>query len=193
MTTRTSDKNVDTLFLERWSPRAFDGSDMPLEDLMTMIEAARWAPSAFNYQPWRFLYSMRGDANWDTFLSMLIPFNASWASSASALVFVVSDTQIEGKDGPKPSHSHSFDAGAAWGLLSLQAIKLGYFTHGMTGLQFGKEAELLGVKPPFRLEAGIAIGRRGDPGILPEGLRDREGPSDRKPLEEIVTAGPLTE
>lgn len=191
MARRTTSTALDPIFLDRWSPRAFDGSDMPLEDLMTILDAGRWAPSAFNYQPWRFLYALRGGENWDAFLSMLIAFNASWAQNASALLFIVSDTQMQGKDGPAPSHSHSFDAGAAWGLLSLQALKLGYHTHGMIGLQFEKAAQVLNVGDPFRLEAGVAIGRKGDPASLPAGLRERETPSERKPLEEIVFAGPF--
>src|SRR3954471_5744772 len=103
---------VDPLFLERWSPRAFDGSDMPDEDLMTLFEAARWAPSAFNSQPWRFLYAKRGEENWEHFLSLLIPWNQSGAHSASVLIYILSDSlPIAGKDGePQGSHSHSFDA-----------------------------------------------------------------------------------
>jgi nitroreductase len=89
---RQTDTKLDPIFLERWSPRAFDGSVMPTSDLMTIIDAARWAPSAFNYQPWRILYALRGDQNWDRFLSVLIPFNQGWAKDASVLLFIVSDT-----------------------------------------------------------------------------------------------------
>src|SRR3954452_10072684 len=92
MSPRQPDHPVDPLFLARWSPRAFDGSELPEEDLLTLFEAARWAPSAFNSQPWRFLYARRGDENWPLFLSLLIPWNQSWAHSASALVYILSDT-----------------------------------------------------------------------------------------------------
>jgi nitroreductase len=125
MTTRTTDTGLDPIFLARWSPRAFDGSTIPDADLRTIFDAARWAPSAFNYQPWRFLYAQNGDAHWDEFLSILIPFNQSWASNASALIFVLSDTQMVSSDGASDLHSHSFDAGAAWAQLGLQALKLG--------------------------------------------------------------------
>jgi nitroreductase len=187
--TRTSPAGVSGLFLERWSPRAFDGSKMPQDDLESMLDAARWAPSAFNYQPWRFLYAHRGDAHWDQFLDLLIPFNQSWAKDASALVFVLSHRTMGAPD--KPSHSHSFDAGAASGYLMLQAHLLGYGAHGMSGIAFDRAVEELAVPDDLRVEAAIAIGRRGDPRHLPEGLRARETLSDRKPLAELAFAGPL--
>lgn len=189
MTNRTTSTALDSLFLDRWSPRAFDGSAIAEADLRTILDAARWAPSAFNYQPWRILYAVRGDAHWETFLSILIPFNQSWAANASALLFIVSDTLMESPNGTNPSHSHSFDAGAAWAQLGLQALKLGYHTHGMTGIDFDKARDLLAVPDRFRVEAAVAIGRAADSSTLPEGLRDREVPSDRKPLEEIAFAG----
>lgn len=185
--TRISDMPVASQFLNRWSPRAFDGSAMSQSDLDTILEAGRWAPSAFNYQPWRFLYAHRDDANWLRFLDLLIPFNQSWAQNASALLFIISEERMGAPD--KPNHSHSFDSGAAWGFMSLQAHLSGYYTHGMTGLQFDRIAEALAVPEGFRVEAAIAIGRLGDPAQLPEGLRSREMPSDRKPLSEIASAG----
>src|SRR4051812_43471966 len=139
MTERTPHHPVDPLFLERWSPRAFDGSDIPDADLMTMFEAARWAPSAFNSQPWRFLYAKRGDENWERFLGLLIPWNQGWAQSASVLIYFLSDCLMETKPGvSSPSHSHSFDAGAAWASLALQATRLGYHAHGMSGVDFDR-------------------------------------------------------
>ncbi|MHA1570419.1 MAG: nitroreductase family protein, partial [Alphaproteobacteria bacterium] len=87
-TERTADHPIEPIFLRRWSPRAFDGSPMRAEDLMTILEAARWAPSAFNIQPWRFLYSLRDDAHWEKYLTLLDQFNADWAQHASALVIV---------------------------------------------------------------------------------------------------------
>lgn len=185
--TRTSETPVAPFFLDRWSPRAFDGTAIPQIDLDTILEAGRWAPSAYNYQPWRFVYAHRDDGNWDRFLELLIPFNRSWAQTASALVFVVSDKTMGSPD--KPSHSHSFDAGAASGYIALQAHLMGYHCHGMSGLEFDRVATELGVPPTFRVEAALAIGRQGDPRQLSEGLRQRETPSDRKPLTEIACAG----
>ena len=189
-THRNAHPRVHDLLVERWSPRAFDESAVPEEDLAVIFEAAGWAPSAFNYQPWKFLYARRGDANWDRFLSLLVPFNAGWAKDASVLAFVVSDTVLEKPDGSAdPLHSHSFDAGAAWALLALQATALGYQAHGMAGVDFDKARVELGIPDRYRLEAGLAIGRRDSAERLPEGLREREVPSDRKPVSEIAIAG----
>lgn len=193
MSDRKTDTKLDSLFLERWSPRAFDGSEIPEADLRTILDAARWAPSAFNYQPWRILYARRGDAHWDTFLSLLIPFNQGWAQTASALLIFVSDTLMQGPDGSTESHSHSFDTGAAWAQLGLQALKLGYYAHGMTGIEFDKIRETLKVPAHFRIEAAAAVGRKGDPAVLAEGLRAREVPSGRKALDEIAFAGPFAD
>src|SRR5260370_9168136 len=129
---RTTTYPIARLFLERWSPRAFDASSIPENDLFTMFEAARWAPSAFNAQPWRFLYAMRGDPYWTHFLSFLIPFNASWARNASALIYVLSETLILTSGELTPSHSHSFDAAAAWALLAPQPTSLVSDDQGMS-------------------------------------------------------------
>ena len=192
MPPRQPDHPVFPLFLERWSPRAFDGSDLPDEDLLTIFEAARWAPSAFNSQPWRFLYAKRGDANWERFLSLLIPWNQKWARTASVLIFILSDTLpiTDRKTGEAThSHTHSFDAGAAWACLALQATQMGYHAHGMSGIELERIREELRVPDRFRIEAAAVIGRIGDPAILDEKLRAREVPSGRKPLGDFVHAG----
>lgn len=190
MSARTADHPIDPLFLERWSPRAFDGSVMPQEDLLTMFEAARWAPSAFNSQPWRILYAHRGDANWARFLDLLIPWNQSWAHSASVLLFVLSDTLMEMKPGRESvSHTHSYDAGAAWACLALQATRMGYLAHGMSGVDFDRVRTELGVPDRYRVEAAAVIGKLGDPATLPEKLQAREYPSGRKPVGEFAFAG----
>jgi nitroreductase len=189
MTNRQAHPRVHQLFVDRWSPRSFDASEMPQEDLDVILEAATWAPSAFNYQPWRFLYARRGDANWARFLALLIPFNASWAKEASVLIFIASDMTMGEGEEAKPLHSHSFDAGAAWAQMALQATLLGYHAHGMTGIDFDKAREELEIPEGFRLEAAVTIGRRDAPERLPEGLREREVPSHRKPIGEIAFAG----
>ena len=189
MTERSAHPRVLPLLVERWSPRAFDGSSLPDEDVQVIFEGAGLAPSAFNVQPWRFLYARRGDAHWDRFLSLLIPFNASWAKDAGVLVVIVSDTLQQQGESASPLHSSSFDAGAAWAMLALQSSALGYHTHGMTGVDFDKVRAELGVPDRYRVEAAVAIGRRDSAERLPEGLREREVPSGRKALDEIATAG----
>jgi len=189
MENRTANPRVLPLLVERWSPRAFDGSAMPQEDLEVILEGAGLAPSAFNYQPWRFLYSHRDDANWDLFLSLLVPFNASWAKDASLLLFIVSDSLMQQGETANPSHSHSFDAGAAWAQMALQATALGYHAHGMSGIDYERARTELAVPERFRIEAAVAIGRKGSPDSLPEGLREREVPSGRKPVAAVSVAG----
>lgn len=188
---RKSDYPVDPLFIQRWSPRAFDASTMSLTDLHTIIEAARWAPSAYNIQPWRFIYALRDDEYWNTFLGLLDPFNETWAQNASALVFLVSDSVV-GTQNPgshKPSGTHSFDAGAAWAHLALQATLLGYQAHAMAGVLFDAVQRQLRVPERYRIEIAIAIGREASPATLPPALREREMPSTRLPLKQIAFAG----
>ena len=188
---RVADPPIERVFLDRWSPRAFTGEPIPQSVLFTIFEAARWAPSSYNSQPWRFLYATNGNAHWDKFLNLLIPFNQSWAKTASALVFAVSETTMAmpGKAARVPSHSHSFDAGAAWGYLALQATYLGWHTHGMVGVDFDRVRTELKVPDDVRVEAAIAIGKQGPKTLLPEALQEREFPSPRKPVAEIALEG----
>lgn len=188
---RTADHPIDAQFLERWSPRAFTGEDMPADVLMRVFEAARWAPSSYNSQPWTYLYARRSSAQWEQFLDLLGDFNRSWCKDAGALVVALSsETMIPpGKTDPVPSHSHSFDAGSAWGYLALQALKEGWYTHGMVGFDMPRAFAELSVPPGHRVEAMIAIGRLGDPSSLPEGVREREVPSPRKPVTAFAFEG----
>jgi nitroreductase len=188
---RQPDRPIDPLFLQRWSPRAFDGSEMPDSDLLALFEAARWAPSAFNSQPWRFLYAKRGDSDWERFLSLLIPWNQGWAHRASVLIYILSDTLpfLDKAGEPASSHSHSFDSGAAWMALALQATKLGYHAHGMSGVEFDRARAELGVPERYRIEAAAVVGRLGDPAMLDDKLRAREAPSGRKAVEEFAFRG----
>ncbi|MEM9063022.1 MAG: nitroreductase family protein [Pseudomonadota bacterium] len=188
---RTSNFPIEPLFLSRWSPRAYDAAVLPEHHLLTILEAGRWAPSAYNIQPWRFLYARRDDELWPDFLSVLDPFNRRWAADASALIFVLSDTVMPG-DGDRPdaiSHYNSFDAGAAWANIALQATALGYSAHAMAGLVFSEAPAVLRFPSRYKLEIGISIGRRAERDRLPADLRAGETPSDRMPLNRIAFPG----
>ena len=189
--TRRSDFPIDPMFLERWSPRAFTGEAIAERDLLTILEAAHWAPSSYNSQPWRFLYARRDTAQWETFLDLLVPSNRGWAQDAGALIVIVSNSLMQppGAEKPVPSHTHSFDAGAASGYLALQAHLLGWYAHGMVGFDMDRAFTELNVPSGYRVEAAYAIGRRGDPAKLPDMLRAREKPNDRKPLSEVAFEG----
>jgi len=188
---RTADFPIDPLFLERWSPRAFTPAAISEGELLTLLEAARWAPSSFNSQPWRFLYARRNTKHWPQFLGLLSDYNQSWAKNAAALVILVSKTTLlpRGADTEVPSYTHSLDAGAAWASLALQATRSGWAAHGMAGFDVPRTATELGVPSHYRVEAAIAIGRPGDKAILPEALRAREQPSDRLPLSQLAWEG----
>ena len=188
--TRTASPRVLPIIVDRWSPRSFDAGALPQEDLDVIFEAAGLAASAYNYQPWRFLYAHHADtALYAQFLEPLIAFNQGWAKDASVLLYVISDEVMVTEQGSNPNHSHSFDAGAAWANLALQALALGYHTHGMTGVDYAKAREVLQVPEGFRVEAAIAIGTQAPADRLPEFLREREVPSERKPVADVAWSG----
>jgi nitroreductase len=188
---RHSDLPVDPLFTSRWSPRSYVAKSIPDHDLNTILEAARFAPSASNSQPWRFIYAHRDTPAFDKILSTLIEFNALWAKNASALVLVFSQVSSKSPETgeERPQYSHAFDAGAAWMSLAFQAHILGYHAHAMGGVVHEKAMQVFDVPPSFRLEVAIAIGTKGDKESLPERLQMREAPSPRKPLSEIAGNG----
>jgi len=188
---RTADYPIDPLFLERWSPRAFTHAPISERELLTLLEAARWAPSSFNSQPWRFLYARRDTKHWPQFLGLLSDYNQSWAKNAAALVILVSKTTLlpRGADKEVPSYTHSLDAGAAWANLALQATRSGWAAHGMAGFDVPRTARELSVPSDYRVEAAIAIGRPGDKSLLPDALRAREQPSDRLGLSQLAWEG----
>lgn len=190
---RDSEYPVHTLFLERWSPRAYSEDALDRSDLMTILDAARWAPSASNNQPWRFVYGIKGTPTFETLLSVLVPANQRWAVKAGALVVLISQKEtIARADHPaRPIPTHSFDAGAAWMAIALQAQLLGYHAHGMAGLDYDKARALLEVPDSFKVEMAVALGRPGRVEDLPEELQAREKPSQRKPLESLAFEGRL--
>lgn len=172
--------DINPLIIGRWSPRAMSGENLSDEELMPLFEAARWAPSASNKQPWRFIYAKRETEHWDRFFDLLIDFNKLWAKNASVLALIISE---------KSSDTHSFDAGAAWENLALEAASRGLVAHGMAGFDYEKAKDVLDIPDDFRVEAMIAIGKRAPKEVLPERMRKSEVPSPRKLLEEIVIEG----
>ena len=183
MTSRQSTHPIDAQFLDRFSPRAFTGKKITALDIESMVEAARWAPSASNKQPWHFAYAINGDANWVAFSTIPNEFNRRWCLNAGALLVVLSNKAESGM--------HSFDAGCAWGYLALQAHAMGLATHAMGGIEVDAARQVLKLGDDWKVECLVAIGERGDKANLPADLAEREEPSPRKPLSEILSAGPL--
>ena len=189
--TRLTQHPIDPLFTRRWSPRAFTGEAISHSNLMQCLEAARWAPSASNSQPWRFIYALRDTAAWEPIFGTLVEFNRDWAHRAGALIVVLSRTRwvAPGYVEQRPLPAHSFDAGAAWANLALQATQAGWHAHAMAGFDRDLLRARLGVPGDYAIEAVVAIGRVGDKSLLPEALAQREIPSQRLPLEELVAEG----
>jgi nitroreductase len=191
MPQRTPAHAIDPQFINRWSPRAFTGETLPEETLLGFLEAARWAPSGYNAQPWRFIWGRAGTPAWTPIFDALLPFNQGWAQRASALVLVLSQEQwvAPGKTEAQPNVSHAFDTGAAWGHLALQASLAGWHAHGIGGFDHAKARAGLGVPAGYSPQAVIAIGKRGDKSVLPEALQAREAPNDRLPLSALAAEG----
>jgi nitroreductase len=184
---RTPSAPVHAQFPARWSPRAMSGQGLSEQDMLSLLEAARWAPSGNNAQPWRILYALRDTPEFTVFFDMLVPANQVWAKQAGALVVFTSATVSEHNGKPLPTHS--FDAGAAWMSLALQGSHMGLVVHGMGGFDREKARQALGIPETYAIEAMAAIGHPAAAETLPEALREREKPSPRKPLAEIAFAG----
>lgn len=179
--------NVDCLFIERWSPRAMSGEMVTDEELLPLFEAARWAPSSFNEQPWRFLYARKGTADWDVFMDLLVPFNQEWCANGSVLCVMISKENFTYNG--SPNGCHSFDTGAAWENMALQGYKKGLVVHGMSGFDYEKARHMLNVPADFDIEAMCVIGKPAPKKVLSKELQEKEVPSGRKALHEIICEG----
>jgi nitroreductase len=183
---RKRENAVDEIFINRWSPRAMSAEALDEATLRTLLEAARWAPSSNNNQPWRFIYARRDTPHWERFFNLLDEGNQNWAINAAVLMVVVSKATF---DSGKPSRTHSFDTGAAWLSLALQGSMKGLVVHGMQGFSYERAQKELQVPDGYTVEAMIAIGKPGRKEVLPEYQQKREFPSSRKTIPEIAMEG----
>lgn len=186
---RKADYPIDKIFLDRWSPRAMTGESIPQHELMALFEAARWAPSSYNNQPWRILYARRDSEHWPLFFDLMVEFNQGWAKNAAALVVFISKANFDFNG--EASVTHSFDTGAAWENLALQGWLKGLVVHGMQGFDYERASTALNIPEGFQVEAMAAVGRPADPQTLPADLREKEAPSDRRKLEQTICEGPF--
>ena len=184
---RKPENKINPLILERWSPRSLSGEPLSDAEFLSLLEAAKWAPSAYNNQPWRFIYAKNNTPSWDRLFSLLGEFNQTWTKKASALILIVS-LQIFEHNG-KPSPTSSFDAGAAWENLALEAKTLGLIAHGMSGFDYERARKELNIPDNYKIEAMIAVGRPGNKEDLPVEMQAGEAPSDRKKLVELISEG----
>lgn len=178
---------INNIFIERWSPRAFSGQLISHEELMSLLEAARWAPSSFNNQPWRFLYAYKTGPYWDIFFNLLVDANKIWVKNAAVLILVISRKNFEYNN--LPSRTHSFDAGSAWENLALQAVYSNLAVHALEGFDYEAARTQLHIPDNYSIEAMIAVGKHGSLSVLPTQLQEKEHPTDRKPLHELVAEG----
>lgn len=184
---RQPECEVDSSFPDRWSPRAFSPEPLSETQLTSLFEAARWAPSCFNEQPWLFRYAVTA-AERARFAAALSEKNRLWAPRAPLLLFVLARRHFA-RSGRENRHA-AFDAGAAWMALALQARRLGLFAHAMAGFDREQAATLLEVDlQEYDIMAAVAVGRYGDPELLPDDLRAIEAPNGRKPPEEVARQG----
>jgi nitroreductase len=187
---RKPDYAIEQFFVDRWSPRAMSGEDISEDDLMSLFEAARWAPSSYNNQPWRFLYARRHTPYWPVFFDLLIPGNQAWAQRAAVLILIASKTTMDFNGQSSPTHA--FDTGAAWQNLALQGWLKGLVVHGMQGFDAEKAVQVLAVPDGYTVEAMVAVGKPGEKEVLSARLQEREVPSPRKTLAEIAWEGFFT-
>ena len=174
---------IEKYIVERWSPRAMSGEPLPREELNRLFEAARWAPSWGNSQPWRYVLTRRVTPPFDALLATLDPGNQAWANKAAALVLVCSTrTKADGK----PLPTHHFDTGASWMALALQARAMNLVVHGMGGFDPPAARKVCNVPENIDIHCVVAIGKPGNVADLPEKYREREKPNDRDPIEQHV-------
>jgi len=180
---------IHDLLLQRWSPRAFDERLIEPEKLRSLLEAARWAPSSNNEQPWRLVVATKDNQTaYDRLLACLVEGNRKWAYRAPVLILSVASLNFE--DGAKPNRHAFHDTGMAVENLVLQATALGLVAHQMAGFDVEKARVDLAIPSGFEPIAMIAVGYPGDPAVLPDYLRERElKPRDRRPIKDFVFSG----
>lgn len=180
---------VDNLFIERRSLRSLSGESISQEDLMSLFEAAKWAPSSYNEQPWRFLYAHRDTPEWDMFFNFLVPVNQEWASRAGALVAIIARRNLKKND--QLNDVYAFDTGAAWENMVLQGDLKGFCVHGIGGFDRQKASRDLLIPEGFEILCMASVGKpSSDISVLSARWAGAEQvPTQRKSLSTFVAQG----
>lgn len=179
---RKSDYPIQSIILNRWSPRSMTGENLSDEELFPLFEAARWAPSSYNNQPWRFLYVKRNTPRWESLFDLLIDFNKQWCVNAAVLGITYANPIFEKTK--KPSVTYALDTGAAWENLCLEGTARGLVVHGMQGFNY-EEAQKL-IPEEHVVLAMFAIGKRAPKENLSQEMQAKEIPSPRKKISEFA-------
>ncbi|WP_454193040.1 nitroreductase family protein [Paenibacillus sp. Marseille-Q7038] len=180
---RNAEYPVDPLFIERWSSRSFADKPVSSEVLYTVLEAARWAPSSSNLQPWRFVLAQTEEEH-NLFQQFILPGNRLWTDKAPVLILIASDKRRD--ESGEINGAHKFDAGTAWGYLSIQANLLGLSTRAIGGFNRVKASEVLGLSEYIEPHAVVALGYKGTIDQLDEKFHNKEKPTDRRALSESI-------
>jgi nitroreductase len=182
----TPDHPIHDLISRRWSPYAFSDRPVSNEDLRSLFEAARWAPSSYNEQPWRYIMATKANPEeFERLLSCLVEGNQVWAQAAPVLALGCTSLRFARNGQPNAAAVH--DLGLASATLTLEATARGLFVHQMIGILPDKARQVYGIPEGVQPLTGLAIGYAADPMTLPEKLRERDlSPRTRKPLGEIV-------
>jgi nitroreductase len=177
---------IEAVMQQRWSPLAFSEQAVEPEKLRSALEAARWAASSYNEQPWSFIVATKDNATeFERLLGCLAEGNQEWAKQAPVLLLSVAKLHFE-RNGNENRHAFH-DVGAAATTLALQATALGVYVHQMAGFDAAKAKEQYGIPDGYEPVAAIALGYLGNPAALSERLQQREAsPRTRKPLEQFV-------
>ena len=183
---RSNDFAIQALILNRWSPRSFLEKSVPEEEILAVLDSARWAPSCFNEQPWRFIVTREEEAL-HKMQSCLAEQNQQWANRAPVLIAVISKPEFS-HNGKKNRWNH-FDTGAAWACLALEAKVRGLITHAMGGFFEDKVRVQFKIPADWGIHAIVALGYQGPSNQLSREIQEREIPSTRKPLHELWREG----
>lgn len=180
---------IHELLAKRWSPRAYDERPVEPEKLASLFEAARWAPSSNNEQPWRFIVAeKREESQWNRLFACLVEGNRRWSQRAPVLLLSLASLNFE--DEGKPNRHALYDTGMAVENLALQAAALGLAAHQMAGFDAEKARIDLKIPAGYEPVAMIAIGYPGDPNVLADHLKQREvAPRTRRPITQFVFSG----
>lgn len=180
---------LNELITSRWSPRAFDASAISDDEILTLLEAARWSASCFNDQPWRFIYANRADKSaFKVALDGLLDGNKVWAKQASAIIITLVKKNFKHND--KPNRHAQHDLGLAIGNLTVQATSMGWYVHQMAGINVAEIRETYNIPEEYDVMSAIAVGKKGNKEDLPEQLASKEYlPQQRIPLEDLIWKG----
>lgn len=185
MPERTPQYPINQLFIKRHSPRAVADKPLEKEKLIALFEAARWAPSSYNNQPWRYVYACKGSQAWQALQGLLVPQNRVWTLNAPVIISVISHNLFSHNN--RPSRTHSFDTGAAWENFALQACDMGLVAHAMEGFDYDGVRAYLQIPDTYTVEAMVVVGYPGAIEELPPDLQKGDlNWTDRVPVEQFA-------